>query len=60
MSSKTKFWRNIQAWLVVLVSLLLLIWYANPQLLFSLIFPYQIVEWFFPDVGEMLRALIGA
>jgi hypothetical protein len=60
MSLKTKFWRNIQAWLVVLVSLLLFIWYTNPQLLFSLIFPYQIVERFFPDVVEMLRALIGA
>jgi hypothetical protein len=60
MSSKIKFWRNLQAWLVTLVSLILFLWYANPQFLFSMIFPYQIMKWFFPGIVEMLRALVGA
>lgn len=59
MSSKTKLWRNLQSWLVILVCLLLFLWYARPQLLYSLIFPFQVMEWFFPGIAEMLRALVG-
>lgn len=49
---------NVQAWLVTLMSLLLFLWYANPQLVYTLIFPYELLEFVFPNIAEMLRAIL--
>ena len=58
MSSKTDFTRNLLAWLYVAVSVLLFLWYANPQILYSLVFPFELLEWLFPGIASTLRSML--
>jgi len=45
----------VEAFLVLLLSLVAFLWYAKPQLIYSLYFFYQISRYFFPGAIPDLR-----
>jgi hypothetical protein len=47
--------QRLQAWILALISLVLFVWYANHQLLYSLRFGYQVLTYFFPGLIPVLR-----
>jgi len=54
-SSRRIISEKVEAILVLLLSLAAFLWYAKPQLIYSLYFFYQISRYFFPDVIPNLR-----
>ncbi len=46
---------RVEAFLVLLLSLAAFLWYAKPQLIYSLYFFYQLARYFLPGVIPDLR-----
>jgi hypothetical protein len=57
MSSKSSNSLRAQAWVVLICMVLVTLWYASSQLLYSLYFAYQLARLLFPgimpDVGSL-------
>jgi len=54
-SSRRLISERVEAFLVLLLSLVAFLWYAKPQLIYSLYFFYQISRYFFPGAIPDLR-----
>ena len=47
--------RHLEHWVVLAASLVLVVWYANPQLIYSLRFAYEVARFLFPGLIPNFR-----
>lgn len=56
MSSAKRAASRLEYWAVLAVCLLLLAWYAYPQLLFAMYAPYEMLRLLFPTLPDLASA----